>query len=211
MCCMYCVVYIVLPYLNNKTGYEIQNQYIYLLLLISLCALIQAMYVWSVCAVCLHRDRSDSTLPNCKVTLLAPLLSEVLLWLFCGSISFLNIPSILGEIAKKPGSILKNTLLLSKMNRFISYYNSQPFNARESLIITPQIKSICSVWWRIFIRIFKDVKPTAHLQKGQGFHSEHKLTLSKECEETRVLASCERREDVLSCSDVYFVSQEVIV
>lgn len=116
-----------------------------------------------------------------------------------------------GNRKNTPGSILKNTLLLSKMNCFISYYNSQPFNARESLIITPQIKSICSVWWRIFIRIFKDVKPTAHLQKGQGFHSEHKLILSKECEETRVLASCERREDVLSCSDVYFVSQEVIV
>lgn len=25
VCCLYCVVYLVLPYLNNKTGYEIQN------------------------------------------------------------------------------------------------------------------------------------------------------------------------------------------
>ena len=48
MCCMYCVVYIVLPYLNNKTGYEIRNQYTYLLLLMSLCVLIQSMYVCSV-------------------------------------------------------------------------------------------------------------------------------------------------------------------
>lgn len=37
VCCLYCVVYIVLPYLNNKTGYEIQNQYPSLLLLIPVC------------------------------------------------------------------------------------------------------------------------------------------------------------------------------
>lgn len=60
VCCLYCVVHLVLPYLNNKTGYEIQYQYPLCCLLMSVCVhIVHNTVVYRLCVhieVCLRQE-----------------------------------------------------------------------------------------------------------------------------------------------------------
>ena len=159
-----CCVYIVLPYLNNKTGYEIQNQYTYLRLLICMCVDTGDVCVKYIYSVFTSRQKwlIAAKLQNVRVGFI------VLLWIFFVEAFFFfsKYPFNFGGNCKNtPGSIFEKTPHCCQRWTFYKQLQFTVLQCQRvwtSRPVTNLLKER-AVWWRIFIGIFKDVKPTARL------------------------------------------------